>query len=214
MRVVNQFSAYKESGDVAERFILEIYFPRIGLRFEKLPRRESTPTPEGYVLDNGTRKALIEVKLCTYNKRLIGAGFQRLNINKKIYDKIKDAKKQLQSITERHTFPKIVYIVADDGFVNPRNLACGIFGPVITIFPECITGHESFFSKWYLRNQFHDNFLSAIVCYVPTVNGYKLWVYTNELSNKIPEQLLDKNHIEELWIYNSKNLEALLMRNI
>lgn len=70
--------------------------------------------------------------------------------------------------------------------------------------------YSGFDSKTREDNKMRDEVLSAIICFVPILKGYKLWVYRNKLARSLPNRLLDENHIEELWDYDGACLKRVI----
>lgn len=215
--LVNRFSWHRESGDFAERHFRQNYFSGIGLSFRKIRKDRKGQKPDGYVLEKSkNRIAVVEIKLIQYNKKYnTKAGgklqLQRITTDATTRAAIRKAKKQLQCVAT--DLPKIVYLIRDDSFLKSYILRAAIFGNWKTVMrgDEVIfNGHSGFDKKTKEDNKMRDRILSAIICFVPLLNGYKLWVYRNKLAKPIPKKFLDRTHIEELWDYDVSSLKKII----
>lgn len=207
MRVVNRFSWHKHHGDFAEKYLRYIYFRKLGLSFRKIRKDKNGIKPEGYVLDeNGEKIALVEIKLIKSQKRK--SGVHIITIDETIQRAIRSAKKQLRAIDT--DLPRIIYLIRDDVFFKEESLRWALFGKWTTVCRGSMTifnGYSGFYPRTREDNKFRDNLLSAVICYLPTLKGYSLWVYQNKDATSVPTKLLDKKNAEEIWNYNSHSLK-------
>ncbi len=211
MRVVNKFSWHESPGDFAERYFLRHYFRNVGLRFRKIRKDKQGKKPDGYIKDaSGKRIAVAEVKLITYHHR--SPGIQRITLDTTVKRHIHTAKKQLR--TETSELPKIIYLIGDDSFFKPVIFRSALFGKWNTVVRggvgQVFNGHSGFFSKSKTDDKFHDGLISAVICYIPTMRDYTLWIYRNRDSLHLPKILLDRKHIGELWDYDSRKLRQII----
>ena len=210
MGIVDRFSWHKNSGDFAEGYFLREYFKGLGLSFRKIRKDKKGRKPDGYILDSNKNKiAVAEIKLIKRQSQR-GNGFSRIRMDETIQNQIRKAKKQLKSVDEE--LPKIVYLILDDTFAKFKNVMIAVFGKWITIDRGgkiIYNGYSGLCSKYREDNRLRDNLLSAVVCYKKTLSSYKIYLIQNTDSVALPKILLDKNHLEELWDYNSKGLRRI-----
>ncbi len=209
MRVVNSFSWHKQHGDFAERHLRQNYFKKLCLSFRKIRKDKNGTKPDGYILNGDQKIALAEIKLIKYQKQKSTSGpiMPKITVDATVRRTISRAKKQLRAINTK--LPKIIYLINDAAFLNQEMIRCGIFGKWITTLQDdniLRGGHSGLYTENKNDNKFHDNIVSAIICYVPKLKEYNLWIYLNKNSIPIPQELLDKNHIEELWEYYRSGL--------
>jgi len=209
IKVVNRFSWHKNPGDFAEKHVRSKYFKDIGFGFRKIRKDKKGKKPEGYILGTaGKRIALVEIKLITRQKR--ARGVHIITLDETIRKAIKKAKVQLRTINSN--LPKIIYIIRDDVFLKPETLRWALFGKWMTVDrggKTIFSGYSGFFPKNKEDNKFRDNLISAVVCYIPTLTNYSIWIYRNKNAPKIPNKLLDKKHLKEFWDYDSSGLEKI-----
>lgn len=210
IKLVNRFSWHKNHGDFAEKHLRYKYFKNIGFSFRKIRKDKKGKKPEGYVLNTfGKRIAIAEIKLITSQKRIPGVHI--ITLDETICRAIKKAKIQLKTIN--NNLPKIIYIIRDDVFFKAETLRWALFGKWMTLNREGKTifnGYSGFFPRNKEDDKFRDNLISAVICYIPTLTGYSLWIYRNKNAPQIPNKLLDKKHIEEFWDYDSGRLKQVL----
>lgn len=200
--IVKRFSGHKNPGDFAERYFRQNYFKGIGLKFRKIRKDKKGKKPDGFVLDKKQNMiALAEIKLIEYKNR--GNEFQRINTDDTVRNSILGAKKQLKAMNI--DLPRIIYLIRDDTFLNPEALRQAIFGKqeMIVQGGEIVFNYYSGFNyKTRKNNKMMSNTISGIICYVPMMNEYKLWVYINKQAKPVPNELLDSKHVEELWDFD------------
>lgn len=210
MRVVNRFSWHKNPGDFAEKYLRQKYIKGLGLSFRKIRKDKIGRKPDGYILDSkGKKIALAEIKLVKYQRR--SPGIQRITLDETIQRSIRSSKRQLRNINTG--LPKIIYLIRDDPFMKPGTLRWAIFGKEVmmvrggrTIF----SGYSGLHPRYKEDDKFRDDTIAAVICYIPMLKDYCLWIYRNKNAQPIPAKLLDKSHIEELWDYNSKGLKRIM----
>lgn len=87
-------------------------------------------------------------------------------------------------------------------FFKPEIVRRAIFGKLITIDNSqkgaVFNNYSGFYYKRKKDNKMSDDLISAIICFIKTVEGHKLWIYRNKNINLLPNKLLDKKNIEEL----------------
>lgn len=208
--IVSRFSWHKGAGDFAEGYFRRTYFKGIGLRFRKIRKDRKGKKPDGYVLDQSKIKiALAEIKLIKFKKR--SAGVQLIKTDSTISNALRGAKKQLKAIDDK--YPKIIYLIRDESFFKPITVRQAIFGKwKTTTLGEIIVfnNHSGLDYKSREDNKLRDTVISAIICYIPVMKGYKLWIYRNQLAKPVPNVFLDKSHIEELWDYDGASLRRII----
>ena len=211
IKVIDRFSWHKHHGDFAEKYLRLTYLPSLGLGFRKIRKDKKGKKPEGYVLDNKKQRiALIEIKLIRNQKREPRI-IHLIKLDETIQRSIRSAKTQLKTIDT--DLPKILYIIRDDIFLKPETFRQAIFGKWITVCcgkKTIFNDYSGFYFKSKQDNKMRDDFLSAIICFIPTLRGHTLWVYKNKKAKALPYKLLDKKHVEELWEYDSKSLKRTI----
>jgi len=216
--LTGRFTWHKNAGDFAEKYFRKNYFSKIGLKFRKIRKNKEGKKPDGYILNKNNRKiALAEIKLIKSKVRKPGIA-QFIKIDETIRRSIKKAKKQLKTIDDN--LPKIIYLIGDDIFVKPKIVKIAIFGKlkiVIRIIDgkrqTIFAGHSGFYEKFKKDNKMYDNLISAVICYKPTLKGYKLYIFRNKGSVPLPIIFLDKRHIAEMWDYSS-NASRISLKKI
>ena len=209
-KLVNRFSWHKHSGDFAEKHLISKYFKDIGFSFRKIRKDKNGKKPDGYILNSARKKvALAEIKLITSKKRVQGVHITTLD--ETIRKAIKKAKTQLRTINSN--LPKIIYIIRDDVFLKSGTLRWALFGKWKTVISRggktIFNDYSGFFPQNKEDNKFRDNLISAVICYMPTLTGYSIWIYRNKNAPKIPKKLLNKKHLEEFWDYDSSELKQV-----
>lgn len=210
MRVVSRFKKKKNSGEKAELYLRKKYFPHLDLKFRKIRKDKVGRKPEGWILEKGQKIALAEIKLIEYQTKSKGSpNFSAIHVDRTVQKTISYAKKQL--VTIKTKLPKLLYLIADETFVDADTILDAIFGPwTITeragkIIFQGPRGINPSTSKKYKQDQkFSDNLLTAIICYIPHTDGHRIWLFENRSSIQLPNILRDKKNLEEFWVYNNK----------
>lgn len=215
MRVVKLFSYQKEAGIRAENYLIEKFFPSLGLVFEKIPKNEGN-TPDGWILDDGQKIALAEIKLIRHEKETkhqlsSGAiGVHLIEIDKTIQSRISSAKKQLKTVETN--LPKILYLVLDDSFADSRSVLDAAFGPWVTVTrisgQTIYNGPRGFHptEKMKQDNKILGDWVSAIFCYLHDTDGYKLLLFRRAEGKILPTKLMPTEAIEEIWEYSETSI--------
>lgn len=210
LRVVNRFSWHGQPGDFAERYLRNVYFPSLGLRFRKIRKDKQGPKPDGYVLQNGRKIALIEIKLVTLVRR--ARGVQRITVSETVRTAIRQAKRQLGQILSK--LPRIIYLIRDEPFFRSETAKCAIFGEHISVDRggrRIYDGYAGFYPPNREDNKFRDGALSGVICFVPGLrnHNYELWIYRNRVAPRILRILLDGRHVREFWDATSNGLRSV-----
>ena len=216
--LTNRFTWHTNAGDFAEKYLRKNYFSKLGLKFRKIREDKEGEKPDGYILNRNNQKiALAEIKLIESKVRKLGIT-QSIKTDETICRAIRKAKKQLKTIDDN--LPKIIYLIGDDIFVKPEIVKIAIFGKLQIVMrtingkrQTIFEGHSGFYEKLKEDNKMYDNLISAIVCYKPTLSGYKLYTFRNKGSVPLPNILLDKRHIVEMWDYSS-NASRISLKKI
>lgn len=206
--IVNRFSWHKYHGDFAEIYFRKNYFKGLGLNFRKIRKDKKGVKPDGYILDQDKNKiAIAEIKLIK-NQEEQNNEVCLITIDKTITSSVKKAKKQLKAVD--NNLPKVVYLILDDISANINAVKTAIFGKwIIRTGQKNYQGYSGLCNIYRKNNKLRDNLLSAVVCYKKTLNSYKIYIIRNSDSIDLPEVLLDKKHLEELWGYNNKRFKRI-----
>lgn len=210
--MTKRFSWHSKSGGYAEDYLIKKIFPSLGLEFDKIQENNEEKNPDGWILRNKQKIALTEIKLIKYHSKSNTAhsGVVRITIDRPIQDAISRAKKQFKSI--KTNLPKILYLILDDPFAKSKSILAAAFGPWITIERAGKTvynGPRGFhpIKKLKQDNKILGNWLSAIICYIPDTEGYKLLIFTPQnMIDKIPKELMPTEAIQEKWEYSDKSI--------
>jgi len=113
-------NTYLSIGDFIEKRWIENYFSSLGLSFEKMPERKDEKTPDGYILHNQQRIALVEIKFLGCGER--EKKLKQTNnteeyltveiFNERLSNEIPQAKEQLKTINDFEG-PKIIYFITE-----------------------------------------------------------------------------------------------------
>lgn len=206
MRATKRFSWHGKSGEYAEGCLIEEFFPSLGLEFQKIQENKERKNPDGWILRNKKKIALAEIKLIKYSPANGTRGAHRITIHKAIQGAIDRAKKQLKNFDTK--LPKILYLIFDDPFANSRSVLEASFGPWITVERSgqvIYNGPRGFHStkKAKQDNKIFGNWLSAMICYIPDTNGYKLLIFKSQNSTIIPNELIPNEATQEIWEYSN-----------
>jgi hypothetical protein len=206
MRITKRFSWHEHGGDFAENFLRKNFFSSLGLRFRKIRRDKLGKKPDGWILRGKQKIALSEIKLIQYSPKNNLKGVRWNTIDRTIQHAIAGAKPQLQNI--KTTLPKIIFLIFDDPFAKARSVLDAVFGPWITVERGgkiIFNGPRGFHptQKTAQDNIIFGNWLSAIFCYIPDTDGYKILLFQQQNPPvKIPDELMPTEAIQERWEYS------------
>lgn len=196
-------------GDFIEGRWIKNYFPSLGLSFEKIPEQKNKKTPDGYVLNNKEKVALVEIKFLDYSEQELKYSDNKDEYlhgefpEKRLQKEISKSKKQLKTI--KFEGPKIIYFITRSHEVDLQSLRNAVLGASWVELNEdadiFYQGYSGFKDK--NRNRFTDGFLTAIIvfCCNP-YNKHKLWLFENKKSNyMLPGKLIDNRYLSSHDIY-------------
>jgi hypothetical protein len=193
-----------KNGDEAEKFLIKKYIPSLGLKCRKI-KEESRP--DIWVLNNKNEKvALAEIKFIK-NRSEVGREIDFSMVVKTINGSLHGAKKQLKSI--KTNLPKIIYLIIDEKCIHYKEVLWAMFGPtiIVTNRPEgkiiknCFRSFDAKEGRKYKQDRvFRDHLLSAIIC-LPKKEGYKPWIFRDNITINIPEELLDSKNLNKYGVY-------------
>jgi len=212
MRITKRLSWHKKSGDFAENFLRKKFFPSLGLKFRKIRKDKKGKIPDGWILRGRQKIALAEIKLIKYSPNSDLKSVHRVTIDKAIQDAIASAKKQLKDFTT--TLPKILYLILDDSFADSRSVLDAAFGPWITVTRDGKTIFNSPRGSHPTKKAAQDNkifgsWLSAIFCYLPDTEGYKLLLFKPQNPANVPDELMPTEAIQEIWEYSETSARKI-----
>ncbi|MEK7173389.1 MAG: hypothetical protein AAB740_05480 [Patescibacteria group bacterium] len=180
--------------------MIENYFPSLGLSFEKIPEQKKKKTPDGYILHNQQRIALVEIKFLEKSKRELKCNSTDEYLHTEIFNErmssgISRAKSQLE-IVQNFNGPKIIYFITKSHEAYPSAFQDAILGIQCIEIDEgkhlVYAGHAK---EW---DMFADGFLTAIFCFsCNPQHKHELWLYENRKSKyPLPSHLLDKKYLK------------------
>jgi len=187
-RIVQKF----KDGDEAETFMIEKYFPSLGLKFQKIKKDGN---PDGWIIHK-EKIALSEIKLILEKDFHLRRHQQFARKHKSLYrnirKQIRKAKKQLKRITTN--LPKVLYLIIDSSVINFESVLTAAFGPQIIcdVNGKTVFNRRGFHPRKKLAQDdaLRDGTLSGIICYIPSLKNNKLWIIENTLVNNLPKELL------------------------